>query len=277
MSLHPTLSTMHPAIKKVLDQARKDLGMVESPRGSNRGKRVEEMLATTGLGGGWPWCAAATSTWGKEALGASWPVPITADCDVILAWARKNKCLYTTPEVGDLGLRLARGDRSDAQHVFLVTSAGLPYSTIEGNTNNDGSAEGYGVFELQRGGRGDNKEYVYVRWVEALHDDALLTLAIGDTRLPVTLLSGRGYAPLRDVLLAIFPDEGVARHLGWDTDSKRPCWGGEPFAFDCWQDEGGNSLAPIRPLAAWLGLEVRTEGKSLRLARPGAEEAPKKP
>jgi hypothetical protein len=54
--------------KRVVVQARQDLGVSEEPPGSNTGRRVRQMQANTFLGGtGWPWCAAAVCTWYKEA------------------------------------------------------------------------------------------------------------------------------------------------------------------------------------------------------------------
>lgn len=263
----------------VLDHAKKDEGVRESPPRSNRGKRVEEMLAVTGLDGGFPWCAAAVACWGSEALGNAWPVPRTADCDVLLAWGKSKRVEHLTPEPGDIFLRLSGTDSRDAQHTGFVAAlnADGSWESIEGNTNPDGGAEGDGVYQRTRGTRSDHCRYRFMRWADLLESPPGLTLTVGSASLPVTLLQGRGYTPLRATLQALFPDEQVNRLLGWDADSKRASWAGAPVTFECYQSEEGLSLAPIRPLASWLGLEVREESTGLRLARPGAEEPPKAP
>lgn len=54
--------------ERALALAVRDIGVRESPPGSNTGERIREMQANTWLPGTrWPWCAAAVCTWFKEA------------------------------------------------------------------------------------------------------------------------------------------------------------------------------------------------------------------
>ncbi len=57
--------------ERVMDAARRELGVHESPWGSNSGQRVRQYQASTELGGtGWPWCNAFTE-WVYKAAGVT--------------------------------------------------------------------------------------------------------------------------------------------------------------------------------------------------------------
>jgi hypothetical protein len=146
----------------VIAHAKKDLGLEENPRGSNKHPRIQQSLRNCGLNGAYPWCCSIAVTWVHECY-PSIPIRMTADCDALLAHGRSAKIIYSTPKSGDIFLRLA--SRFDANHAGLVTSD--DFDTIEGNTNPGGSREGYGVFERQRP---ITDSYVFYRWVELLPD-----------------------------------------------------------------------------------------------------------
>jgi hypothetical protein len=56
---------------RVMDAARRELGVHESPWGSNSGQRVRQYQAATTLGGtGWPWCG-AFAEWVYKAAGVN--------------------------------------------------------------------------------------------------------------------------------------------------------------------------------------------------------------
>ena len=120
----------------------KEVGVMEDPAGSNDGVRVREYLRSTGINNPEPWCASFVN-WGcknlgLEAFGAwtpSWCVPrLEIDEPRRSAWG-----LVFYPRLGRFG------------HIFVVTEVknGL-VGTVEGNTNNDGSREGIGVFRRWR-------------------------------------------------------------------------------------------------------------------------------
>jgi hypothetical protein len=154
---------------QALGIAGSQVGQMEEPRGSNLGPMVNEYLTFTGvpLTGADPnsraWCMAfvywAFQT-ASQALGRANPTPKTAS--VLSHW---NKAA-TVP-----GARLIRAsDALDSPNlikpglVFILDfGSGLGHTgfvervmpggrlaTVEGNTNNDGSRTGVGVFRLER-------------------------------------------------------------------------------------------------------------------------------
>jgi hypothetical protein len=145
-------------IETVIAHAKKDIGLEEVPRGSNRHPRIQLSLRNCGLSGAYPWCCSIAVTWIRECFPAL-PILMTADCDALLAHGREKKIIYSTPKAGDIFLRLA--SRFDANHAGLVISDN--FDTIEGNTNPGGSREGYGVFERKRP---ITDSYVFYRWSE---------------------------------------------------------------------------------------------------------------
>lgn len=141
-------------------------------QGENKGQVVEAMLKRVGLGGGYPWCAAAVHLWGEAACWnpvtskSSWPLPATAGCAVLGEFAEKKKILKTTPQVGDVFL-IWHESLKRFGHTGVVThvNADGTYLTLEGNTNNTHSREGYGVFALKRTVRPKDR---FIRWTELL-------------------------------------------------------------------------------------------------------------
>jgi hypothetical protein len=125
----------------------KDIGKMESPLKSNYGGRVTEMLKNCGINGPAYWCAAAVTTWWKEA-GMSTP-PYPAGCDNWVSWAKKHNRWSATPVIGAAALYF-KG--ANAHHIGLVadiTSDGR-IVTIEGNTSGGGfNRDGVGVFKKQ--------------------------------------------------------------------------------------------------------------------------------
>jgi hypothetical protein len=113
--------------------------------GNNRGQRVEAIQHWSGgdAAEGLSWCADwATMMWDVWFEGKS-PIDRTASCDVILEQARKKNMLTTTPNVGDLALRL--NNPNDAHHVLIVTdvskwSSEKILTMISGNTSEDGKS-----------------------------------------------------------------------------------------------------------------------------------------
>lgn len=114
--------------------------------GQNRGPWVRYYMDGN-EGDAWAWCAGFTTTIAKQA-GVS--MPKFYSCDLLLQWAKKNGKLHATPRVGCLFLSMK--SPVDAVHVGIVT--GVEHEivrTIEGNTNDEGSREGYEVCSRIRG------------------------------------------------------------------------------------------------------------------------------
>lgn len=253
------MSKVPESVTSVLVIARADIGVMESPRGSNRGPRVNKMLANVGLGPGYAWCDAAANTWGWEALGNKWPMPMTADCDVTLAFARKRKILSSTPQPGDIFLLLRASDRDDAYHTGIVTA--VPgdgtVKTIEGNTNEAGSSEGVGVFAKIRP---INSNIVFAHWQALLtaDTDGAWTVTVGAAKQPMEVVAGVGYTALRPFLTAVRGIENTAKRLGWDASVNAPTWDGEPLPFACRMVEGA-AWCPVRAATLWLGATLNID------------------
>ena len=155
------------AAQNVIDAAEKDLNVVETgtsigyPR--NYGGvvgggelpvgtpgRIDKMLLNTGIntqdtirrsGVGSAWCAAAVTTWWKE---AGLPTPSgPAACKNWGTWARQKGYYTATPE---LGSAILYGDQGDESHIGIVTgiNADGTVNTIEGNTSGGGEFSGNG-------------------------------------------------------------------------------------------------------------------------------------
>jgi hypothetical protein len=119
--------------------------------GQNDGAWVEAIQRVTGNKKGDAWCASYVSVALALHYGGSKanPLPMTASCDELLEFARKKGWLSETPKVGAVGLVMK--NETDAVHTFLVTDVKrLSIHTIEGNTNEEGARDGYGVFEKSR-------------------------------------------------------------------------------------------------------------------------------
>jgi hypothetical protein len=114
---------------RIVAVASAEIGVAESPPGSNRGPRVEVFQAATSLGGtGWPWCG-AFATWCYETAGMpAGDNPGSASTALICSVAAARGELSDTPRVG--GLIIWCGT-----HVGIVVGigAGVVY-TVEGNS-----------------------------------------------------------------------------------------------------------------------------------------------
>lgn len=127
----------------------------EEPKNSNGGQAVEAMLKLCGLGKGHPWCAAFVSWVGRAAFGSQWPLPLTAGCAALGEAAKAKGILVNTPLPGDVFLvwfpKLGRfGHTGFVTGVLEPVSNGYKLRCIEGNTNDGGSRDGWGVFERDR-------------------------------------------------------------------------------------------------------------------------------
>lgn len=124
---------------KPLDIAKTQIGAQEVPKGSNAGKPVEDYLAVVGLPGGYSWCMAFVQ-WCFKNAGVKMPI---VSAGVLSVWNATTKYHVTNPQPGDIFImEFAHG----LGHTGIVESVdGDNIHTIEGNTNEDGSREGYEV------------------------------------------------------------------------------------------------------------------------------------
>lgn len=146
--------------------------------GDNRGQMVELFLREVQQAPGQPWCAAFVyhvgywSHYDHRSKRSSWPLPATASCAYLGEWAAMRGVLRKDVALGDVFLkydeRLGR-----FAHTGIVVAVHEPdpqedrdvqlCTTIEGNTNDDGSRNGHTTL---RKVRRLNERDAFVRWVE---------------------------------------------------------------------------------------------------------------
>tara|TARA_R110000868_G_scaffold393101_1_gene664018 strand:+ start:102 stop:626 length:525 start_codon:yes stop_codon:yes gene_type:complete len=154
--------------QKLITIARQEIGVVESPAGSNKGKRVEQYQSACDLSEelktGWPWCAAfvcwCIKEWLKdpEVLAAfkftpkqaeAWR-PKTAAAYGFHAWAEKHNLLVLNDDPLNV-LHTADIVTYDFSHIGIVQDdEKFMIMTVEGNTDGEGSRDGGGVFAKTR-------------------------------------------------------------------------------------------------------------------------------
>jgi hypothetical protein len=132
--------------QRVLSIARSQIGNAEIPHGSNWGKHVQKYLASVGIDFPAPWCMSFVYWCVKEACKEAGVVnPLIKTGGVMRQYNEVNrKLVFTTdPKPGDIGiLDFGKG----LGHTFFVEKVeGDIVYTIEGNSNEDGSREGYEV------------------------------------------------------------------------------------------------------------------------------------
>lgn len=142
-------------LSALADIAEHYAGIEESPRGSNCGKVVDWFKAATTLNPheDWPWCAAFVSRMVQEfdrlnpnTLGCM--PPRCASAYGFEDWGEAHRCeVFSNPATA------RRGDivTFRISHIGIVSGIdGTHVRTIEGNTNDDGSREGYEVARRTR-------------------------------------------------------------------------------------------------------------------------------
>lgn len=126
---------------------------VKEATNHNDGRWVEAILRLVGHTKGAPWCAGFVCLVLDIAFKGHNPLPKTASCDVLLEFARKQGWLQEEPIAGDVFLLMKT--KTDAVHTGIVTAVGqVSVKTIEGNTNEGGSRDGWGVFARERNRKG---------------------------------------------------------------------------------------------------------------------------
>jgi hypothetical protein len=143
--------------REVIEFAATQIGVMEQPRGSNRGPRVDEYLRSVGLDpndGSFPWCVGFTYSCYEAAarrLGVANPHFRTGG--VLEHWKRTRgrriaaADAQNDPELIPVGSLFILSTGGGNGHTGIVT--GVAHGrlvTIEGNTNDNGSREGIGVF-----------------------------------------------------------------------------------------------------------------------------------
>lgn len=139
-------------------------GVREQPLGSNNGPKVSEYLRSVGITHADLWCMAFVYWCFQQGAGKAGTMNTlkkTASCTELYSWAKSNGKLASTPQRGDIFLVRGGAAGRTHHHTGIVTSvSGGTVKTVEGNTNNDGSSNGIGVFQRSRSA--GNLDYVRV-------------------------------------------------------------------------------------------------------------------
>lgn len=149
--------------QKALEIAITQIGEEEKPRGSNWGEPVKTYLASVGITFPASWCMSFVYWCFKEAakeLGIITPLLKTGG--VLNAWQKAPAAVKVTdPQPGDIFIQDHGHGLGHTGIVEKVNNDGT-VDTIEGNTNDTGSREGYEVCRRTR-----NKSSIigYLRYV----------------------------------------------------------------------------------------------------------------
>jgi hypothetical protein len=142
-----------PLPERALHVARSQVGEREVPKGSNFGGMVTAYLKASGWISPAAWCA-AFAVWcivqagGKKSL--LWTSGL-ASTWFLYDWAKRKGRLSTEPKRGDLFVwSTPKGGHTGFVVEVYRTRGVLHIRTIEGNTNDEGSREGYEVCERRR-------------------------------------------------------------------------------------------------------------------------------
>ncbi|GAB3343913.1 hypothetical protein GCM10027429_35150 [Marivirga atlantica] len=119
--------------------------------GANRGEQVEQYLAAVSFGPGYAWCAAFVS-WCYQQVDVEHPKSAW-----VPSYARKQNLIYQRgqvikqiPQTGDVFLIWYERLKRPAHIGFVDQWQATWVITVEGNTNDDGSREGDGVYRKRR-------------------------------------------------------------------------------------------------------------------------------
>lgn len=136
--------------EKTVEIANTQIGVHEAPGNHNTGEQVNKYLSSVGLGPGYSWCMAFVYWCFNEAskiLAVNNPLSKTAG---VMAQYNKSKLKYGQihPMPGDVFIMdFGKG----LGHTGIVERVEGDYIyTIEGNSNDEGSREGYEVCKRKR-------------------------------------------------------------------------------------------------------------------------------
>jgi hypothetical protein len=130
--------------EKTLQIAISQIGVQEIPKNSNAGPDVEKYLKSVGLGKGYSWCMAFVFWCASEAsIKTAIKNPLKKTGGVLAMWNACPHLRVISPLPGDIMIMdFGKG----LGHTGIVEKVvGTQIHTIEGNSNDEGSREGYEV------------------------------------------------------------------------------------------------------------------------------------
>jgi hypothetical protein len=139
-------------MKSLSSIAAEDLDLSESPKGSNKGPQIQKFFDADDLDekDGYPWCASAVSYWTQKYLAqipdSKIKAPKLASVYLMKEWAQKQGLLIRNgnPKPNDIVI-------FQFSHIGIVETVNSNgFTAIEGNTNDEGSREGFEVARRTR-------------------------------------------------------------------------------------------------------------------------------
>ena len=145
---------MGTTVKKILEIAKKEIGVTEYPANSNKVKYNTAYYGREVFGAAYPWCCAFI-WWLFQQAGAKelfYGGGKIASCTMLMNYYKKQKQFKTSnPLPGDLVFFNFDKNAADAEHIGIVESVnGGIVITIEGNTGTTNDANGGAVMRRER-------------------------------------------------------------------------------------------------------------------------------
>lgn len=134
---------------KALGIAETQVGKAEDPKGSNWGYPVQMYLNSVGINFPSAWCMAFVYwCFNEAAKEPGYANPVYKTGGVMVQWSKSEKYRVKDPQPGDVFIMsFGKG----LGHTGFVESVDKNFIyTVEGNTNDDGSREGYEVARRKR-------------------------------------------------------------------------------------------------------------------------------
>lgn len=134
--------------KQIIDRAKNEIGVHESPPNSNNVKYNTWFYGHPVSGSAYPWCAVFISWLFKAEQGLC---KKTASCVDMLDWFEKRGQIVKNPQAGDIVFFKFSTNNRRTNHVGLVVSVGgNTINTIEGNTSVSNQSNGGMVMQRNR-------------------------------------------------------------------------------------------------------------------------------
>ncbi len=145
---------MGTTVKKILEIARKEIGVTEYPANSNKVKYNTAYYGREVSGAAYPWCCAFIWWLFQQARAKElfYGGEKIASCTMLMNYYKKQKQFKTSnPQAGDLVFFNFDKNAADAEHIGIVESVnGGIVITIEGNTGTTNDANGGAVMRRER-------------------------------------------------------------------------------------------------------------------------------
>ena len=192
--------------KQLIDIATRYVGVAETPTGSNRGTQIDEWNTACGVPVGSYWCAsfvsAMTRKWERE-TGHTFPLVTSASCDSWFNQAKTKGLLTRMASPGRIMLVMSATNPNDAIHIGICgyEKDGI-ISSIEGNSNNDGSNNGTMVARRTNHASGRKATNLwYIDWTKGL--DLKWDVNVNGKDIDVVTVGDVVYVPIRQIADAL--------------------------------------------------------------------------